>query len=179
MTVVRSTLSILLLCGLVVLLVHGNVVGLAVAAACAASIEVAIRRTIHWLFPILLFCAVLAFLEWIDHRTVSVLPLKALVSYLALALAFRIMPWVALVRSVPPRSWFFQPILFFLFIRHFTSILRDEALRSLTAYRLAVPHPFRRDGFRALAYSLDSFFRRCFFCAERFYAAQLLRGLAE
>jgi hypothetical protein len=86
---------------------------------------------------------------------------------------------VALVRSVPPRSWFFQPILFFLFIRHFTSILRDEALRSLTAYRLAVPHPFRRDGFRALAYSLDSFFRRCFLRAERFYAAQLLRGLAE
>ena len=179
MTVVRSTLSILLLCGLVVLLVHGNVVGLAVAAACAASIEVAIRRTIHWLFPILLFCAVLAFLEWIDHRTVSVLPLKALVSYLALALAFRIMPWVALVRSVSSRNRFFPPVLFLLFIRHFTFILRDEAMRSLTAYRFAVPHPFRRGGIRALAYSLDSFFRRCLLRAERFYAAQLLRGLAE
>ena len=179
MTVVRSTLSILLLCGLVVLLVHGNVVGLAVAAACAASIEVAIRRTIHWLVPILLFCAVLALLEWIDHRTVSALPLKALVSYLAVALAFRIMPWVALVRSVPPRSRFFPPVLFFLFIRHFTFILRDEAMRSLNAYRLAVPHPFRSGGIRALAYSLDSFFRRCLLRAERFYAAQLLWGLAE
>jgi len=69
----RSTLSVLILFGLVVLLVRGNAVGLAVAAACVASIEVAIRRTIHWLVPILLFCAVLAFLEWIDHRTVSAL----------------------------------------------------------------------------------------------------------
>jgi hypothetical protein len=179
MTVVRSTLSILLLCGLVVLLVHGNVVGLAVAAACAASIEVAIRRTIYWLVPILLFCAVLAFLEWIDHRTVSALPLKALVSYLVLALTLRIMPWLALVRSVPPRSRFFPPVLFLLFIQHFTFILRDEALRSLSAYRLAVSHPFMRGGMRALAYSLDSFFRRCLLRAERFYAAQLLRGLAE
>jgi hypothetical protein len=179
MTVVRSTLSILLLCGLVVLLLHGNVVGLAVAAACAASIEVAIRRTIYWLVPILLFCAVLAFLEWIDHRTVSALPLKALVSYLALASAFRIMPWVALVRSVPTQSRFFPPVLFLLFIQHFTFILRDEALRSLSAYHLAVPHRFRRGGMRALAYSLDSFFRRCLLRAERFYAAQLLRGLAE
>ena len=179
MTVARSTLSILILCGLVVLVVHGNVVVLAVAATCAASIEVALRRTIHWLFPILLFRAVLALLEWIDHRTVSALPLKALVSYLAVALAFRIMPWVALVRSVPPRSRFFPPVLFFLFIRHFTLILRDEAMRSLTAYRLAVPHPFRSGGIRALAYSLDSFFRRCLLRAERFYAAQLLWGLAE
>ena len=179
MTVARSTLSILILCGLVVLVVHGNVVVLAVAATCAASIEVALRRTIHWLFPILLFCAVLAFLEWIDHRTVSALPLKALVSYLAIAPALRIMPWVAIVRSVPPRSRSFPPVLFLLFIRHFTLILRDEAMRSLTAYRLAVPHPFRSCGIRALAYSLGSFFRRYLLRAERFYAAQLLRGLAE
>jgi hypothetical protein len=179
MTVVRSTLSILILFGLVVLLVHGNPAWLAVAAACAAGIEVAIRRTIRWLVSVLFFCAVLAVLEWIDHRAISALPLKALVSYLALALAFRIMPWMALVRSVPPRSWLFPSVLFFLFIRHFTLTLRDEALRSLTAYRLAVPHPFRRGGMRALAYSLDSFFRRCLLRAERFYAAQLLRGIAE
>jgi len=101
------------------------------------------------------------------------------VSYLTVAPALRIMPWVALVRSVSSRNRFFPPVLFLLFIRHFTFILRDEAMRSLTAYRFAVPHPFRRGGIRALAYSLDSFFRRCLLRAERFYAAQLLRGLAE
>jgi hypothetical protein len=58
-------------------------------------------------------------------------------------------------------------------------ILQDEAMRALTAYRLAVPHGFRPGGMRALAFSLDSLFRRCLVRAERFYAAQTLRGLAE
>lgn len=179
MTVVRFILAIFLLCGLALLLVYGNMVWLGAAVVCMVSVEITLRRSFRWLLPALLFCVALAFLEWIGHRSVTVLPLKALLSYAVLALGFRIMPWMALLQSIPPRSRLFLPVLFLLFVRHFTFILRDEALRTLTAYRLAVPHLLRRGGIRALAYSLNSFLQRCLIRAERFYAAQLLRGLAE
>ena len=179
MTILRSALVILVLFGLAVLLIHGNAIWLAVVSLCAFCISVTLLHNIRHLAPVLLFCAVLAVLEWIGHRSVSALPLKAFVSYLLLALAFRLMPWGALMRLISPRSRFFPIALFFLFLRHFTLILLDEAFRSLTAYRLTVLHPFRRRGIQALAHSLDSFFRRCLTRAERFYAAQLLRGLAE
>ena len=179
MTAVRLILAILLLFGLILLLVYENIAWLAAAVVCVVSIEVVLRHSFRWLLPVIFFCTVLAVLEWIDHRSVTALPLKALLSYGILALGFRVMPWMALIRSIPPQSRFFPPVLFLLFVRHFTFILRDEAVRSLTAYRLAVPHPLRRNGIRALAWSLDSFFHRSILRAERFYAAQLLRGLAE
>lgn len=179
MTAARLILTILLLCWLVMLLVYGSILWLAATLGCIVSIEIFLRRDSRWLLPALLFCTVLALLEWIGHRSVTALPLKALLSYAVLALACKIMPWVELLRSIPLQSRLFLPVLFLLFVRHFTFILRDEAIRSLTAYRLAVPLLFGHGGVRALACSLDSFFRRSILRAERFYAAQLLRGLAE
>lgn len=179
MTIARLALALGFLAGLAGLLVYGNVMWLAAAAAFAIVVEVVLKRSVRWLEPVLLFCAVIALLEWIDHRTVTELPLKSLVGYLGVARAFQLIPWVDLLRLAQPQSRLAAPVLFLLFVRHFILILRDEAMSSLTAYRLAVPHSFRYDGVRALAYSLDSFFRRCLFRAERFYAALLLRGLAE
>jgi hypothetical protein len=179
MTAARLMLAVLLLCGLAMLLVSGSTSWLAVTLGCAVSIEIFVRRKFRWLLPPLLFCLVLALLEWVGHHSVTVLPLKAFLSYAVLTLSLRIMPWAELLRSVSPQSWLFLPVLFLLFVRHFTSILRDEAVRSLTVYRLAVPHLFGHGGIRALAWSLDSFFCRSILRAERFYAAQLLRGLAE
>lgn len=179
MIVVRLAGAFSILCGLAALLAYGNIVWLAAAAAFTIAVEVVLKRSVRWLEPILLFCAVIALLEWIDHRTVTELPLKALIGYLGVSRAFRLIPWVGLLRLAQPQSRLAAPVLFLLFVRHFILILRDEAMSSLTAYRLAVPHSFRYDGVYALAYSLDSFFRRCLFRAERFYAALLLRGLAE
>jgi hypothetical protein len=179
MTVARLLLAILILCGLAILLVCGSTLWLGAAVMCCISVEMVVRRAFRWLVPALLFSVLLGLLEWIRHGGITTLPLKAILSYAALALGFRIMPWVALLRSVPPQSFLFLPVLFLLFVRHFTFILHAEAVRTLSAYRLAVPHSFRRGGFRALAWSLDSFFRRSLLRAERFYAAQLLKGLAE
>lgn len=179
MTVVRLACALFILCGLVVLVINGNVAWLAATAFFAIIIEVALKRALGWLVPILLFCAALAALELVGHRSISALPLRALASFSGLVLAFRVAPWMNLLRSVSPRSRLFVPVLFLLFVLHFTQILRNEALRSLTAYRLVVPHPLKRGGIRALACSLDSFFHRGLLRAERFYAAQLLKGLAE
>lgn len=179
MMVPRLILAIFLLCGLFLLLVYGNIIWLAATVVCSVSVGIILRRSFLWLVPALFFCVLLVLLEWIGYRSVTTLPLKAILSYVVFALGSRIMPCVALLRLISPQSRLFLPVLFLLFVRHFTVILRDEAVRTLTAYRLAVPHHFRRGGIRALAWSLDSFFHRCILRAERFYAAQLLRGLAE
>jgi hypothetical protein len=118
-------------------------------------------------------------LELIAHHSLSLLTLKTFACYAILSLSVQLMPWTVLARSVSPQSRIFAPVLFLLFVYHFTVILQEEAWRLLTAYRLAVPHPLRNGGLRALAHSLDALLRRCLVRAERFYAAQTLRGIAE
>ncbi len=183
MNLFRFMSAILALCGLIVLLARGSLFWLALAALGALVTEASflcnLRLYILRALPVLLFCAVLMILELVGHHSVSSLALKAFASYAILVLAVRLMPWTAIIRSVSPQSRFFVPILFLLFVHHFTLILRDETFRTLTAYRLAVPHPFRHGGLKALAFALNSLFRCCLVRAERFYAAQLLRGLAQ
>jgi hypothetical protein len=183
MNVLRSILAAVLVAVLAVLLAYGNFIVLA-ASAIAAFLAWTLllrdlRKCIWRAVPVFLFCAILAILELIAHRSLTLLALKTFVCYAILSLGVQLVPWTVMVRSVSPQSRFFAPFLFFLFIYHFTMILQEETLRALTAYRLAVPHPFRRGGMRSLAFSLDSLFSRCLVRAERFYAAQTLRGITE
>lgn len=183
MNLLRFIFAVALVAGLVFLLAHGGVAWLASSAAAALLVWALVMRDlprrILSLGPILFFCAVLALLDLIAHRPSSLLPLQAFASYAVLMLSVQLLPWARVARSVSPPSRFFLPVLFLLFVYHFTVILKEETRQLLTAYRLAVPYPFRRGGLRALAYSLDSLFRRCLARAERFYAAQILRGIAE
>jgi hypothetical protein len=183
MNLLRFILAVFLFFMLAVLLVNGNFIVLA-ASAVASFLALALQwrdlRICFWrAVPVLLFCAILAVLEWIAHRSLTLLELKTIVCYAILSLVVRIMPWAVMTRLVSPQSRFFTPVLFLFFVFHFTAILQEETRRALTAYRLAVPHPYRRGGIGALAHCLDSLFRRCLARAERFYAAQSLRGFAE
>jgi hypothetical protein len=183
MNAARFILVVALVCALILLLVDGNFVGLAASAVTAFLARALLlrdfRKCIRHALPVFLFCAILVVLEFIAHRSLSNLALKTFVCYAIVVLSVHLMPWTVMVRSVSPRSCLFAPVLFLLFVHHFTAILQEETRRSLTAYRMAVPHPFRRGGVRALAFSLDSLFCRCLLRAERFYAAQTLRGIAE
>jgi hypothetical protein len=183
MNPLRIILTAALVVALVLLLVHGDFVGLAASAVAAFLIQALLLRDLGKCLgralPVLLFCAILAVLELTAHRSLSLLTLKTFACYAILSLGVQLMPWTVMARSVSLQSRFFAPVLFLLFVYHFTMILQEEVQRVLTAYRMAAPHPLRHGGLRALAYSLDALFRRCLVRTERFYAAQTLRGIAE
>jgi hypothetical protein len=138
------------------------------------------RRRAAWLsvVPIVAFAASLAVLEWLSRRTVSGLPVKTITVFLSLTAAARLWPWTDLLRGVGPGSVVWTPVLFALVTRHFVEILRTEILRVLRARSLRVPRRFGPGAFRSLALALVAIVVRCWVRAERFYAAQRLRGLA-
>jgi hypothetical protein len=183
MTILRILAAVFLFVGLVLLLAYDKPTWIYWATGllffCEVLVQRSIVRCVRHAAPMLLFCAVLAILELIARQAISMLALKALVSYFVFILCVRMIPWPTIVYAAHPRSRAFVPALYLLIVRHFIFILRDETLRSLTAYRLAVPRVFARGGVRALAYCLENLLHRCLQRAERFYAAQLLRGIAE
>ena len=65
-----------------------------------------------------------------------------------------------------------------LFVRHFAGILTAESRRMLTARSLAAPFRCGPWSFRSLSFAVAAVFSRSFDRAERFYAAQRLRGIA-
>jgi hypothetical protein len=183
MTALRILLAVLLVCVLILLLTRGGFVWITEAAALALIAESILLHSARFCLrravPVLFFCVVLAVLEWLAHHVVSTLAIKTFASYLIVQLCVRIVPWSAATQYVRPQSCLFPLILYLLFVRHFVLVLRDESVRSLTAWRISAPYLLRRGGLRSLVFSLDAFIRRCLTRSEHFYAAQLLRGLAE
>ena len=132
-----------------------------------------------WLstLPIVLFAAVLAVLELASAGTVSMLPAKTVVVFLLLSAVWRAWPFANVLEGVRPGSRLWTWVLFALVTRHFVEILQTEAVRVLRAWTLRVPHRFGPLGFRSLSWTVVAIVLRCWVRAERFYAAQRLRGL--
>ena len=138
------------------------------------------RGRIAWLsvVPIVAFAAGLALLERLSRGAVSWLPARTIVVFLSLTAAARLWPWADLLRRAQPGSAVWTPVLFALVTQHFVGILRTETVRVLRARSLRLSRRFGPGAFRALSWTLVAIVMRCWVRAERFYAAQRLRGLA-
>lgn len=131
------------------------------------------------LLPLAVFAAGLAAIEWLAGTLDPWLPLKTLGAFAIGAALFAAIPWRLMSRRLAPGKWWYTPVLFLLFLRHFTEILSDEPVRVLRARSMVISRRYGPGWLQSLAYALAGLFRRAIDRAERFYAAQLVRGLAE
>jgi hypothetical protein len=129
--------------------------------------------------PLVLFAAAVAVLQWFHGGVDWVLPLRTVAVFLLTTLAMRIAPWVWFAGRLSPRSRFYLPVLFLLFVRHFTEILISESRRTLQARALSAPSLFRAGGFSSVTNAVAAIFGRALTRAERFYAAQSLNGIGQ
>ncbi len=135
--------------------------------ALLAAMPVAVTAVLYYL------------LQLLAGSTAIMLPLKMLVVFLYLSTVLRIFPWdVALSRS-RPGSHGFQALLYIHFIGHFVHVFGEETLRVLRAWKWSSRGARGSVRLRALRGTLSGLFLRSLGRAERFYAAQLVRGLAE
>lgn len=154
-----------------------------VLAACAAGglvvRPVVFRGRAAWLsaVPIVVFAGGLALLEIVTQGRVSRAPVRALAVFSLLTAASRVWPWPDLLGRIRPGGLLWAPALFALVTRHFVEILQTETVRVVRAWSWRAPHRFGPLAFRSLSLALVAIFTRCWIRAERFYAAQRLRGL--
>jgi hypothetical protein len=138
-----------------------------------------VGRSIRSLLPIVVFAGVLALMQWISSTPISSLPLKTIAVFLLFTTALRLLPWSEVVSVVHPGARLFGLVLFALFVRHFAAIFVRESQRVLQARSLRLSSPWGRGSFRSLVAAVAALAGRSLVRAERFYAAQSLRGLAE
>lgn len=136
-----------------------------------------VRRTLRDSLPLAMFLGIIAALQLASGSISWELPLRALAVFWLATVAFGVLPWSWLVVLARPQSSLFSVVLFLLFLRHFALVLRDEARRALQARRFCIRYRFGAGSFRSLAWAVVALFRRSLVRAERFYAAQLLRGI--
>jgi len=149
-------------------------------AAAVAVYFVAARNRRHALaalWPILFFAFLLILLQKAGGAIDWTLPVKTVTIFALVLTAVRLIPWTELLRRARPSSPAFTLFLFALLVRHFVGILGAEAMRVMIARRQAVPARYGRGWFRSLTWAAAAVFRRSLERAERFYAAQSLRGL--
>jgi hypothetical protein len=138
-----------------------------------------LSRSIWSMLPIAMFAGVLALMQWVSSVPVSSLPLKTIAVFLLFTTAFRLLPWPDVISVVRPGARLFGLVLFALFVRHFAAIFMRESLRVLRARSLRISRPWGRGAFSSLVAAVAALVGRSLLRAERFYAAQSLRGLAE
>jgi len=138
-----------------------------------------LTRRLLPLAPILLFAGMLALMQWVAGMPVTWLWLKTILVSLATMAVVRFLPWDRWLFRLRAGSFLFQMALFTLFVRHFAFVLAAEGRRALTARSLSVPHRYGPGWFRSLAWAVGAFFTRSIVRAERFYAAQWVRGIGE
>ena len=136
-----------------------------------------IAKSMRALLPVAVFIAVLSSLQWLYRGFDPEVAAKTLAVFWLATSAFRLLPWSRLVAAIRPGSRLAAPILYLLFMRHFALILSGESRRLLTARSRTVFRPYGRWSFRSLASAVGSLFLRAMNRAERFYAAQILKGL--
>lgn len=137
------------------------------------------RKALVWVIPVVLFAGLLAVAEWLARGQVSLLPLRTLAVFLLSTAAFQGVSGVGWAFRHPPGSLRGRLVVFGLFVAHFACILEAEARRALLAHRLAAPRRRGPGWFGSLGRALAGVFLRSLTRAERFYAAQWLRGLGE
>lgn len=154
-------------------------IAIALGLVARAVVWKSLGRSLRATFPIVAFAAVLATMQWFADGQVSLLPLKALAAFLLSTAACRSLPWSEMVRAIRPSSRLSRIVLFGLFARHFTGILASESRRVLQARALRLTRRYGPGWFRSLGCAMAALLGRSLIRAERFYAAQLLRGLGE
>jgi len=131
------------------------------------------------LLPILVFAAALALMQWASGLPLTMLPLMTLAGFVVTVTLARLVRWQGLVFRIRPGSRSYSALLFALFVRHFAGILGAETRRVLIARRLATPRTWKPGRARSLLFALAALFGRALTRAERFYAAQSLRGMTD
>jgi hypothetical protein len=138
-----------------------------------------IRQAFLRLVPALFFSGTLAVLQWLGNGSTTLVPLKAFAVFLLATSGARVFPVDAALRTISPASHLFRAALFLLLVRHFLRILVEEVVRVLSARSLALPRRFGPASGRSLVFAIASIFPRTLERAERFYACQLVRGMAD
>lgn len=133
----------------------------------------------RFLLPVALFALSLALLEWLAHRRVPALPLHTVAVAALTVWITRRVRWAKLAARVPPRSRRFRAVLFLLFTAHFARVLDRESRRMLTARSLTIRRRLGPGAFTSLKWAVAGVFTRALLRAERFYAAQRMKGLGE
>lgn len=128
---------------------------------------------------ILLFAAVLAAAESLLFRRPPLLALRMFLAATAGLLLFRAIPWTRAARWSIRRPGLRNITFYFLFLTHFLRIFLEETLSLFRAWRLATPRQWRAGWWRSIQYATASLFPRVLRRAERFYAALLVKGLAQ
>jgi hypothetical protein len=139
----------------------------------------ALKRWLLSLVPISLFAGALAFLQWVAGMPVTWLWLQTILVFVVTTTVVRLLPWNSWLFQVRQGTWLFWLSLYALFVRHFAGVLLAEGRRALTARALSVPNQYGAGVFRSLACAVSALFARALGRAERFYAAQLVRGIGE
>jgi hypothetical protein len=137
------------------------------------------RQALRSCLPVLMTATAFWVMQQFASSPASLLPLKMVAVFLFTSAAFRIFPWMEILLRTPRETLRFQVALYLFFIRHFVVILGDESLRLLRAWRWTHRGLHGRVLIRSLAGAMTGLFSRCFIRAEHFFAAQLLKGLAE
>jgi hypothetical protein len=138
-----------------------------------------VTRSVRLLWPVLLFAAVLVLMQWIGGTLTPELPLRTVSVFLLVNSAVLLLPWTEMLERARPGSPLYTGVLFLLFVRHFVAIFGEEVRRLLIARSLAVPRRYGPGWFESLKWAMAELFRRSLARAERFHAAQALRGLGE
>lgn len=94
-------------------------------------------------------------------------------------LLFHALPWIRLARWSIRRPALRNVTFYLLFLTHFLRIFLEETLSLFRAWRLAAPSRRRASWWRSLMHAATSLFPRALRRAERFYAALLVKGLAQ
>jgi hypothetical protein len=178
----RLVISIvLLLASLAATRIHTEALAIMGVCGLAAHLAMAQRASRALLagFPIAVFAATVAALQWFAGKIDWTLPLRTVTVFLLSTVAMRIAPWVWIAAQLSPDSGAYRPGLFLLFVRHFTEILISESVRTLQARAMCAPSLLRHAGFSSLSHALAAIFCRAISRAERFYAAQSLNGVSR
>lgn len=149
--------------------------GLLLHFAMAPGLGSGLRR----LAPVFIFAGLLAGLQWLGGAAEPRLALKTIAVFVLAVPAARVVRWEELLARSQPGSLVFSAALFLLLVRHFVLVFGGEARRLLTAQSLAAPRRWRHGWWSSLVWALAALFRRALVRAERFYAAQLVRGLGS
>jgi len=137
-----------------------------------------LRLPAAW-FGLLVFAAVLAAVEFFAAHRPPLLAMRMILAAAAGLLLFRAVPWKRLAGWCLQRRGFRNPALYFLFLHHFLRIFLEECTGLFRAWRLAAPRQWRAGWWRSVHYATASLFPRVIRRAERFYAALLVKGLAQ
>jgi hypothetical protein len=137
-----------------------------------------LRLPAAWI-GLLVFAAVLAAVELFAAHRPPLLAIRMILAAAAGLIVFRAIPWRRVAGWSLQRRGFRNLTLYFLFLSHFLRIFLEECFALFRAWRLAAPRKWRAGWWRSIHCATASIFPRVLCRAERFYAALLVKGLAQ